>query len=498
MRQVWLVAASLPWLILWLLPPLNHDVAALLTYTDRWLAGDRLYRDLVDVNPPLVFLLYAVPQAISRLSGLPAAAVFLLCLGGSVVLVGRLTLVRLRELAIGPARTAMLYALLPFLVVGLGAGMEGQREQLLILAAFPWLLDAARRAARWRPARETVPAAVLAAVGLCLKPHFLVIPLLVEGWLLARRGRAALADPVPWCMIGVFVAYGGAIALFFPAYLSEVLPLVLGAYAAFGDNDALDILFGRDLAPVLLVLAACLPGVLRARAPVPTVLALAALGAIVGAVAQAKGWPYHRLPAEMLVLLLAGWQIGGWLDSLGSQAAASATGLAAGVLVAANAYAFTTREGPWRAWDDAHGPVPELNASLHAHAAGRPVLALTPGVDPVYPALLRAGAFQATRYMTLWPLQVAYARCPADGVRYRDPAAMGRVERMVFDNVVADFVRRHPAVLLLDRFADIQRCGGEDFDFLDYFLRDPAFAGEFSHYVRVQEIDRFVIFTRMD
>lgn len=496
--HLWLAAASLPWLLLWLLPPLNHDVAALLLFTDRWLAGAVLYRDLVDVNPPLVFMLYAVPLRLSQLAGLPPAAGFLLGFGAFVGLIAAMVMPRVQMLAVGAARTAMLHALLPFAVLGLGAGMEGQREQLLMLAAFPWLLDAALRAGQTLPARHSLPAAALAATGFCLKPHFLAIPLLVEGWLLLRRGRSGLADPVPWCLAAVCLAYGAVIALAFPAYLNEVLPVVIGAYGAFGEHTALDILFGRALAPTLLVLAACLPGVLRSRGPVAVVLALAAAGAVVGAVAQAKGWPYHRLPAEMLVMLLAGWEVAGWLGLLGGGAMTQAPRLAAVLLVAANAYAFATREGPWRAWEGTRGAVPHLVAALQAHAAGQPVLALTPGVDPVYPALLRAGAFQSMRYMTLWPLQVAYARCPADGSRYRARLAMAPLERLVFDQVVIDFLRQRPAVVLLDRFADIPPCAGEEFDFLAYFMRDPHFAEGFAAYRLSSRIDRFSIFTRLD
>jgi hypothetical protein len=495
---IWLAAISLPWLVLWLLPPLNHDVSALLLFTDRWLDGAELYRDLVDVNPPLVFLLYAVPQQLARVAGMPPAASFLACFAAFVGMIGWLAAARLQALGVGPARSIMLWAILPFTVAGLGAGMEGQREQLLILAAFPWLLDAARRATGRRAWRETVPVALLAAIGFCLKPHFLLIPALVEFWLLLRRGPAALRDPVPWCLLATVLAYGALIALAFPAYLTDMLPLVLGAYSAFGEHTAADILFSRDLAPSLLVLAACLPGVRRSRDPVAVALALAALGAVFGAVAQAKGWPYHRLPAEMLIVLLVGWQGFGWLEGLGAPAVASAPKLAAALLVAANAFAFTTREGPWRAWEEARGPVPELVAILHAHAAGRPVLALTPGVDPVYPALLRAGAYQAMRYMTLWPLQVVYADCPRSGARYRDIARMGAVEQRVFEGVVEDFLRQRPAVVLVDRFADTVPCAGQEFDFLAYFQRDPRFAEAFTDYRKVAEIDRFSIFTRVD
>jgi hypothetical protein len=489
----WLAALSLPWALLWLLPPPNHDVAALLVFTDRWLAGATLYRDLIDVNPPLVFMLYAVPAGLSRATGVPPALAFTLVFALFVVLVARLCWPRLLALGLGPVAAPVLAALAPFAVAGLGAGMEGQREQLLLLAAMPWLIDAARRAHGPVPARQAIPAALLAALGLCLKPHFLAMPLLVEGWLLLRRGRAALRDPVPWCFAIVPALYGLLIVLVFPAWLDTVLPLVLGAYATFGEHTAWDVLADRAFAPVLLLLAACLAPARHCRAA--SVLAVAAIGAVIGAAAQAKGWPYHRLPAEMLTLLLAGLVAARWAAAL---PAAAARGLALGLLVAANAHVLATREGPWRAGEEFFGTVPRtLNAAIRTHAAGQPVLALTPGVDPVYPALLAARAHQATRWMTLWPLQVAYAQgCAEGGQQYRPRAAMGVAEAAVFDGVVDDFLRTRPAMVLLDRFADIPACDGRAFDFLEYFRRDPRFAAAFAGYAPVAAFDRFVIFTR--
>jgi hypothetical protein len=490
----WLALASLPWALLWLLPPMNHDVAALLQFTGQWLAGERLYVDLVDVNPPLVFLLYALPVGVARLLGVSVVPLFVLLLLAFVATVA--AAVWRRRSGLGAAATLVMIALVPFVVLGLGAGMAGQREHLLALAILPWMIDAATRAEGRTPPARGVPAALLAAIGLCLKPHFAAIALLIEGWLLVRRGRVALRDPVPWILLSVFVAYGGVIAVFFPAYLAHILPLVLGAYAVFGEMGPLDVLFDRAFAPTLLVLVACLPVVARRRTPLTVALAFGAVGAVIGAVAQAKGWPYHRLPAEMLILLLAGLLAADWLETLGPAATGAAAKLAAAMLVAGNAYAFTSREGPWRTWSHAHGPVPELAATLHREAPGQPVLALSPGVDPLYPALIDAGSHQAMRYMTLWPLQVAYRTCPADGARYRARAAMPETERRVFDEVVEDFLRRRPPVVLVDRFTDIAPCFGQEFDFLAYFLRHPRFADAFAQYRQTGMIDRFAVFTR--
>src|ERR1700722_8968227 len=63
-----------------LLPALNHDVAALLAFSQRWLDGEALYSRLIDANPPLIFVLNLLPAALARYATLEPVAALLLCL----------------------------------------------------------------------------------------------------------------------------------------------------------------------------------------------------------------------------------------------------------------------------------------------------------------------------------------------------------------------------------------------------------------------------------
>src|SRR5580658_4592809 len=63
-----------------LAPPINHDVAAVLSFSERWLAGEHLYSDLIDVNPPLIYVLNLLPAAIAAATGLDAVIALQGCL----------------------------------------------------------------------------------------------------------------------------------------------------------------------------------------------------------------------------------------------------------------------------------------------------------------------------------------------------------------------------------------------------------------------------------
>ncbi|MBX6748002.1 MAG: hypothetical protein IRY87_38705, partial [Acetobacteraceae bacterium] len=135
------VVPALAFLLTVLAPPLNHDVAALLDFTRRWLGGERLYVDILDVNPPLIFLLNLPPAAIGAWTALDAVPALLLCLLGLCALSASLAL---RLLPKAPVEAACLTLGIPLLTLAAGYDF-GQREHLMVLAALPWLLLAARR-----------------------------------------------------------------------------------------------------------------------------------------------------------------------------------------------------------------------------------------------------------------------------------------------------------------------------------------------------------------
>jgi hypothetical protein len=492
-----LALLSLPWLILWLVPPINLDVAAVLQFSERWVAGEQLYVDLVDVNPPLVFMLYAVPVLLSGTHGLGVTAAFNLCLLLFVLLVGRMVWRRILVLAPSRSHLLLMAGGVPFAVAALSTLMAGQREHLLAVAILPWLFDAALRAQADMPWRRTVPAALLAALGLCLKPHFLAIPLLVEGWLALRRFPRPWADAVPWAMAALFTAYGALIWLAFPTYPREILPLAFGTYATFADMTPLDVLLQDFFLPCLALLLACLPFARKRGGPVGVALALAACGAVIGAMAQGKGWPYHYLPAEILTVLLVAWLLGGLLASIRRPALQTSLRLGVAAMFLANCLAVATRVAPWSEWGDPNSPLVQLAAGMRQEAPHQPVLVLSPVIGPIFPAMAETETTQAMRFMSLWVLEAAYAHCPPGGRRYRELAEMGSDERFVFNAVSQDFARRRPRLVVVDRHTDIPKCDGP-FEFDAYFKRNPEFAEAFAQYVQVRDDGRFRFFTRID
>ncbi|MBW8269931.1 hypothetical protein [Caldovatus aquaticus] len=499
-------APAVLYLLVILAPPLNHDVAAVLDFAERWLAGERLYRDLIDVNPPLIFVLNLVPAALAAWTPLDGVQALLLSALGLCALCWRLTLALLRGAAgaarPGPVEAAVLEAMVPLLCVVAGYDF-GQREHLMAVVALPYCALAARRIEGHSPppARLAAGVAVLAALGFALKPHFLAVPALVEAVVLLRRGPArALRDPVPWLMAAVWLAYLAAIPLLFPDYFGHVVPLVWAYYLDLAQFGTWEVLFSPILGPAALALALVLPLALRRGAgPLAQALAAAACGALASAVVQHKGWTYHAVPVTMLTAGAAAAALARWLDRVLPAGVAARPGVAqAAAAIAAlglGLYAARGGEAPWRElWF--HGDrAGRIAAFVKREAYGERLLVLSPDIYPVYPALNYAHARSTLRTMNLWLLQGVYRTCPENGARYRETWEMSRAEFFVYRTVAEDFARTLPAAVLVSRNPGIPWCGRE-FDFVEYFARHPLFAETWQRYRPAGEIEGYRLYVR--
>jgi hypothetical protein len=490
---------ALGFLLMVMAPPLNHDVAAILNFATRWVGGEALYRDLIDVNPPLIFVLTAIPALIDRFTPLDPVQSWLVCVLACCALSWRFCL-RLREgWEEGVVERAVLDALIPLVLVMVAYDV-GQREHLMALFALPYALLAARRAEGMAtPRRLAVAVTVAAALGFALKPHFLAVPALVEALVLLRRGpAAALRDRLPWLMAGIWLLYLASLPVFFAAYFEEIVPLVAAFYLANGGIGLFNVLMTDQLGPAMFALAAALALLAWRGAGVQAqMLGCVGAGSLLSAWVQHKGWSYHVVPMAMATALMAGWVAARWMDRNlpAGRAQAAAPGLALAVVVALSAV-HLRGESPWRQiW---YGSLADgrLTAALKREVAGERLLVLSPDIYPVYPALNYARARSTLRTMNLWLLVGAYPGCPEGAPRYREPSEMSRAEFLVYTTVGDDFARAPPGGVLVAKNPGIPRCGAEDFDPIAYFSRHPAFAETWRHYTRVVHMDTYRLYLR--
>lgn len=514
----WLVPGAfllLPfaWVIAYLIPPLNHDVAVILAISDRWLGGERMYVDMIDVNPPLIFMLNLIPAAVSRLLSMQDTQALVLCVLAlaiwSVIVSWRMF----------PALTALssrsqhliFLPLVLFLAVVYPGEMFAQREHLMLLGAVPYLMLAAARLEGLNvPRGRLIAIAIIAGLGFALKPHFLAILLLVEIYLLTARGwRKTLTDAAPWIVLGVMVAYVAVAWLLTPEYFTSVLPLIIDSYEEVGGTNPLHVLYSPLLAPFMLMMVPLtLAAFLLPLSPLTRMAGLAALGGAMAGAAQAKGWPYHLLPAQVMTLLLVILVICQGIDKLIGERLGADRAHAplvtmgplrltvAALMLMLFCLAGATRTTFYDQLNFDNSQAGKLLKLVKKYAQGQPVLIISPGIYPHFPVLNYANARLAMRFQTIWPLQGAYESCRPEEPRYHDPEKMPVMEQLLRRAVSEDFVKYHPALVIMDKNPGIRLCGGREFDLTEYFLSIPAFAEEWKHYDIVYQFDRYVLFKR--
>jgi hypothetical protein len=500
-----LFALPILWLAGYFFPPINHDVGAILAVSRRWIDGQKLYVDVIDENLPLTFIVHALPVLTAKIlpGGIPfwftawvVAGIF-----GSFFACSRL--IRLVPSADHALTAGLLPPVLLFLFTVLPNEHFGQREHIMFVATAPYLFASMARAEGVSTSRRTgIAIGLVAGIAFALKPYFLAIPAAVELYLLIRRGwRTTFRDEIPWSILAVAVIHLVLIYTVFSAYGLFVMPLAIKAYSPIGDAGWWEILTGDVMAPTLIALlifgafAVFLTRTLAAR-----VVVAFGIGAAVSAIAQAKGWPYHLLPALSIAILLAALTISQTVDRYlpisrsSHRLPVSVISATLMVLLYFQAALYTPPFFKQRQYEDSVGGV--LRHIVEQNAPHRTILTLSPGIYPFWPMLNYVHGRMTMRFLTMWVLQGVYATCEDFPALYNPPDTMSDIEKFVYDAVSQDFATGKPDLLIVDTIPGMPRCQGKIFDYLEYFRQNKVFDDAFAHYEHLMDFDRYQIYRR--
>ncbi len=467
---------------------LNPDIGWLLHLARSSMDGAVLYRDLIEINPPLiVWLLYPV-VCFSQMTGMPLdvatrLAVGLLALGMTLWSIA----------LVEPKMRWPALPLLTFVALVVPSGAFGQREHLLTLFLWPSLALVVRRArgdtvAAWM----ALAIGATAATGVALKPHFALIWVGTAAYLAARLGlRRFLQLPETITVLVAAPIYLLAITLATPDYWTVVHsfgPLYLNYLA----NPRWIFLLQAKFLAALLCTGLWLLGRGRLEERVlQDVLGIAVVGAVLGVVAQGKMFHYHYLPATSLTVLLAVSLLGRWRPLTGGTFV---------LLVLCGQLLYQQFTGEWRELNRRTGPRVEFEALFTSVVKPNDhVTMLLWHLSDAWPLALRLGGNYDYPMPSIWWVRAQYPRnyWNAGGGTYLRPEEMDATEHHLFDLTAKVLLTNRPQVIVLP--SDLGRPSThQQFDFLGYLSQDPRLKTFFSAYALEVEYSRWLILRRLD
>ena len=482
--------------------PLNTDSGYILVAGRRLLAGDRLYVDMMETNPPMIFWLMAFVSSIGRYLPLSDARLVGLLVAIVLLVTGVSTL---RAFAPGTSRLIrfsvlsafVLSLVIPYLI------WVGQREQIAAMLTLPYTVLAARSAGGSRSSMAFgVWCGLLAGIGLAIKPFFLAAWAAIEliVFVTSRRLPGSARTDF-WTVLSVQCVFGALVLTVTPEYFTRAVPLARATYDAYGRGHLAVLEAGHFQALVMAgALALVTPWCLKstARTPYTSVFGAATLGWLVSYAAQGKGWYYHLLPAVVyatialtlvtldVVATLMVFSTHKWPQRVLSATFAVFIGIAAAW--SAPVVARLCRDDIILLREQQPEAVVRMAEFIEQAASGEPVYFLSTSMWPAFPVVNMSGARWPYHYHFLWPIPSLYARGAPGELAYRVPAQQGALEREFFNTVIQDLRRSPPRVLVVDRREDQQAMRGRTFDFLKYFDASAEFRTFFRGYRRVGNI----------
>ena len=427
--------------------PLNTDVSWLLVISERMLDGQRLFRDIVEINPPMAPFAYLPGVALSRRLGVDPRHVIdaQLLLLAAASLFAASSILRLSPVT-APSMSGAFAVWAAAIVTILPMHVFAQREHIALLTFLPALAAYALRSND-----EPLPlwAILIAGIGtgitLAFKPFF-VVPVALCILFAAIRSRSWRVLFAPENIIAGAIVMSVSVGTYilYPEYFTITYPLVRDTYLSWSMPAA--VIF---LNHATLISAVALVSVLLARQkarpdPVLLVAVLASVGFAVSFFLQRRGWAYHSFPMVALALLAMGYALTG----VASEEPRSRRAEAASVVVMAATFALGML---WFNTNVYVGPIREAIAGLKSNPR---ILMLSGEAALGHPLVRDVGGVWVSRQENLWLRSFTRVTRERTSVDAAADARLNGYLALERKWLIEDFRKMPPDIVLVDNLRD--------------------------------------------
>lgn len=466
---------------------LNWDVSWDLLIAKRLSEGGNYTHDFFDLNPPLLFYLLIPPVLIAKYFSLNLPLSFrfyiftlsILSLSLCTLLANRIFLKQHRPLAY--LMLAMLT--LTFLVIPM---MDfGEREHLLFIFTFPYFLAVICRLEKYSlPAGLALSIGILAFVGFALKPYFLILPLLIETFVLIyTRTLFSWARIETILGIGLLLSYFFFIYSIHPDYLSSVIPIAMQFYYQGFSAPWHEVLYNHLMFFCTLSILVCISQYKKNPYKIPSIVfIIALLGFLIPYFIQQTAWSYHVLPAFCMALLLITFMFACMVIEHPKFKIFLPFSFALLFFIPLN-YLQVSYSNGLKYKHSQHN----LITFLHTHAKHEPVYFITASPREIFPAVDYAESIYASRLLHLFWIPGIVKKVALHDSSFFSPQEKA-AETTLITMMVEDIAIKKPKFILVDVKSHKSFHPTIAFDYLPYLMHFSSFQTVWKPYQYIKTI----------
>jgi len=283
---------------------LGFDLSSLLITTNQLLDGKNYVTDFFIPNPPLTLYLYALPVYVNKITGISIHFLTILY----IFIWATFSLAFCARLMGGWREDASRFIMLPLLafIFLIFPQVEiGQRDCMLLIFTMPYLLSMVNRLNGIKPSNlSALTVGILLAMSVGIKPQYIFVPLLVEGYyLFVRKKWTANFRLDTLSAVFLFLFYIGIIYIFHFKFLSVILPYMMKNYYLALRQPLLVLLstFQTLFCFIPIIIFILVPH----KKNLEKVLLMALLGFFLLYFSQRTLFPHHAIPFFSLAILLS-------------------------------------------------------------------------------------------------------------------------------------------------------------------------------------------------
>lgn len=281
--------------------PFNVDSIWILHCADEMFKGGILYKDITDVNPPLIFIYSLIPIFISKITPLDSIESYiffvLIIISISIFLIYKIlnTIYSKKTLKI------YLYSILFIISISTTSNF-GEREHLFILFILPYIFTKIYANKITLTQNDAIFISLFAVLGFNLKPHFFLLFLLLETITLIKNKKISSFLRIDFFIISLSpFLYLLIIFLFFPLYIYETLPFAIETYSSAFNRNIVQLIINPEFFFLLsLLIFWYIYSKKEKNIEEDIIFIFSIFSLVLIYLLQQKGWSYHRLPIFIL------------------------------------------------------------------------------------------------------------------------------------------------------------------------------------------------------